>query len=68
MQLPNAFYANNVNLDGIEFFALEVKFRLTSGTNPSGAAFLFDIYATDNTYQRLQLNMTEAGTTLTANT
>lgn len=68
MQLPSTFFANNVNLDGVEYFALEVKFRLTSGTSPSGAAFLFDIYATDGTYQRLQLNMSDAGATLTANT
>ena len=68
MQLPSTFFANNINLDGVEYFALEVKFRLTSGTSPSGAAFLFDIYATDGTYQRLQLNMTEAGSSLTTNT
>ena len=68
MNLNSSFFGAGTNLEGIQYFVLECKFRLTSGTNPSGASFLFDVMRTDDTYQRLQLNMTEAGTTLTTNT
>ena len=68
MTLDSSYFANGIDLDGMQYFALECRFRLTSGTNPAGASFLVDIYRQDNSYERMQLDMKEVGATVTANT
>lgn len=68
MQLNSSYFANGIDLDGMQYFALECRFRLTSGTNPAGASFLVDIYRQDNSYERMQLDMKEVGATVTTNT
>lgn len=68
MTLDSSYFANGIDLDGMQYFALECRFRLTSGTNPAGASLLVDIYRQDNSYERMQLDMKEVGATVTANT
>lgn len=68
MTLNSDFFANGIDLDGMQYFTLECRFRLTSGTNPAGACLLVDIYRQDATSERITLNMAEAGATLTTNT
>ena len=68
MQLNSSYFANGIDLDGMQYFALECRFRLTAGTNPAGASFLVDIYRQDNSYERMQLDMKEVGATVTTNT
>ena len=68
MQLNSSYFANGIDLDGMQYFALECRFRLTSGTNPAGASLLVDIYRQDNSYERMQLDMKEVGATVTTNT
>ena len=68
MTLPAAFFASGIDLDAMQYFALECRFRLTVGTNPAGACFLVDIGRQDASSERMQLNMAEAGATLTTNT
>ncbi len=68
MQLNSSYFANGIDLDGMQYFALECRFRLTSGTNPAGASFLVDIYRQDNSYERMQLDMKEIGAIVTTNT
>ena len=68
MTLSSSYFANGVDLDGMQYFALECRFRLTAGTNPAGASFLVDIYRQDNSYERMQLDMKEIGATVTTNT
>ena len=68
MTLSSSYFANGIDLDGMQYFALECRFRLTSGTNPAGASFLVDIYRQDNSYERMQLDMKEVGATVTTNT
>lgn len=67
MTLNSNYFANGIDLDGMQYFALECRFRLTSGTNPSGASFLVDIYRQDSSYERLQLDMKEVGVSVTTN-
>ncbi|MBK1809425.1 phage tail protein [Clostridium sp. YIM B02505] len=68
MNLTSSFFANGIDLDALKYFCLEMRFRLTSGTNPSGAGFLVDIFRQDSSYDRFTLNALKAGTTLTVNT
>lgn len=68
MILNSSFFSTNIDLEGNQYFALECKFRLTSGTSASGAALLINIYKTDASYDRFILSMSLAGTTLTTNT
>ena len=65
MTLSPAYFANGVDLDGMQYFTLECRFRLTAGSNPSGACFLVDVYRKDASFERMHLDMAEAGTTLT---
>ena len=67
MQLDSSYFANGIDLDGMQYFALECRFRLTSGTNPAGASFLMDIYRQDGSSERLQLDMKEVGASVTTN-
>lgn len=66
------FFSQGLSLDGIGYVAVEIKFRLTLGTNPTGSGMLIDFNykdASGNTKsQRLTCNLSELGTALTANT
>lgn len=66
------FFSYGLNLNGVGYIAVEVKFRLTSGTNPSGAGLLLDFYYIDSAgagkYSRLAVKLSDLGTSLTANT
>lgn len=68
MTLNTAYFANGIDLDAMQYFTLECRFRLTVGTNPAGACLLVDITRQDASSERMTLNMTEAGATLTTNT
>lgn len=66
-----SFWNYNLNLNGVSYVAVEIKFRLTNGTNPSGAGALIDFYYLNssgaNTYARVTCPLTELGTNLTTN-
>lgn len=66
------FWNYNLSLDGVEYLAVEIKFRLISGTNPSGASLLLDFYyynsSNASTYKRVVCKLNELGTSLTVNT
>lgn len=63
-----SYFNAGLNLDGMQYIGLEVKYRLTSGTNPAGACMLLDIYYTDNTYERLNLSLKSINSSVTTNT
>lgn len=68
MHLGVDFFNKGLSLDGMEYIGLEVKFRLTSGTNPAGACMYLDIYYFDNSYDRLGLSLKSIYPTVTTNT
>ena len=68
MYLNNSFFNTGLNLDGMQYIGLEVKYRLTSGTNPAGACMLLDIFYTDGSYDRLNLSLKSINPTVTTNT
>lgn len=66
--LNTSYFNAGLNLDGMQYIGLEVKYRLTSGTNPAGACMLLDIHYTDNTYERLNLSLKSINSSVTTNT
>lgn len=66
--LNTSYFNAGLNLDGMQYIGLEVKYRLTSGTNPAGACMLLDIYYTDNTSERLNLSLKSINSSVTTNT
>ena len=68
MRLNGDFFNTGLNLDGMQYIGLEVKYRLTSGTNPAGACMLLDIFYTDGSYDRLNLSLKSINPTVTTNT
>lgn len=65
MSLSTSFFAKGLDLTSVQYICIEAKVRLTSGTSFNGSAILLDVYRTDNTYERLQLNMNQLGTVTT---
>ena len=65
MSLSTSFFAKGLDLTSVQYICIEAKVRLTSGTSFNGSAILLDVYRTDNTYERLQLNMNQLGTATT---
>lgn len=68
LYLNNSYFNPGLNLDGMQYIGLEVKYRLTSGTSPAGACMLFDIYYTDSTYERLTLSLKSINSSVTTDT
>ncbi|WP_270324978.1 phage tail protein [[Eubacterium] hominis] len=66
------FFSQGLSLDGLGYVMIEIKFRLTAGTNPTGAGLLLDFNFKNTsgtaTMQRLTCNLSELGTALTVNT
>lgn len=66
--LNTSYFNAGLNLDGMQYIGLEVKYRLTSGTNPAGACMLLDINYTDGTSERLNLSLKSINSSVTTNT
>lgn len=68
----SSYWNYNLSLNGVSYVAVEIKFRLINGTNPSGAGALIDFgyYNSSNTltYGRVGCALTDLGTSLTTNT
>lgn len=68
LYLNNSYFNPGLNLDGMQYIGLEVKYRLTSGTSPAGACMLLDINYTDSTYERLTLSLKSINSSVTTDT
>ena len=61
MHLYTSFFADGMNMSGVQYVCIEAKVRVTTG-NFNGSCVLMDIYRTDGTYERLQLPFNDLGT------
>jgi hypothetical protein len=71
--VTNGFFTYQLDLSNKQYLAVEYKFKLTSGTNPTGAGILLDTVYYPNGSATLtdifiQCKASDLGTTLTANT